>query len=292
MSKNNGWVKLYRSSFLNGYYFSEPFTRWQAWVDLLLLANHTSGFIRARGVKVSVNRGQIGYSMPTLAERWKWSKGKVIRFLSELTEMKQISLQKTNITTLVSILNYEIYQTDDTANSTANNTANRFANGPQTGSQTDTNKNVNKDNKEKKEESKNNSPSESGGISSPTPPVVNGFNYLPDGRSFIEPTSFFYKDDFEGLPDDNVAAIVCFFQTTKSIDVEAEMVKSLWEVFKTQELTEQKPYRNKSDVYRHFLNWSKKQSFSRPPRPRVSKAKAIEPQKQPLNLQNLANRYD
>ena len=72
-------------------WLAEPFTRGQAWVDLLLLANHKEGFIRRRGVLVAVERGQVGYSEEALAARWKWSKGKVRRFLSELARLSRVS---------------------------------------------------------------------------------------------------------------------------------------------------------------------------------------------------------
>lgn len=129
----DGWIKLHRKITETDGYFSEPFCRNMAWVDLLLLANHDTDFFRCRGVKVQVLRGQCGYSEPTLSKRWKWSKGKVRRFLDELKMDNRIVLQKNNVTTLISILNYNTYQTNDTANGTAN------------GPQTDTNKNVKND---------------------------------------------------------------------------------------------------------------------------------------------------
>jgi hypothetical protein len=79
-----GWIKLYRKLQQNDLWTFEPFTRGQAWVDLLLLANHKDGFIRVRGIRVEVKRGQVGWSEIKLAERWKWSRGKVRRFLFEL----------------------------------------------------------------------------------------------------------------------------------------------------------------------------------------------------------------
>lgn len=106
----SGWIKLYRSSFNNKLYFSDPFTRWQAWTDLILLANHKDGVIRKRGVKVIVERGQLGHSERTLAKRWKWSRGKVRRFLDELKMEQQVIPQKTNVTTLLTIVNYNEYQ--------------------------------------------------------------------------------------------------------------------------------------------------------------------------------------
>ena len=79
-------------------------------MDLVLLANHKEGIIRKRGIKVIVERGQLGHSERTLAKRWRWSRGKVRRFLDELETEQQIVPQKTNTTTLITIVNYEMYQ--------------------------------------------------------------------------------------------------------------------------------------------------------------------------------------
>lgn len=64
--------------------FSEVFTRLQAWIDLLIIANNDESYIYVRGNKVEIKRGQIGKTQDTLAERWRWSRGKVVRFLDEL----------------------------------------------------------------------------------------------------------------------------------------------------------------------------------------------------------------
>jgi hypothetical protein len=135
----DGWIKIHRQITENPYYFSEAFTRGQAWVDMLIIANHREGFFYKRGIKVVVSRGQIGYDVDTLSKRWKWSRGKVERFFSELEKDSQIVRQKNNVTTLISIINYDLYQGDDKANSEAD--------GQQTANQTSTNKN---DKKKKK----------------------------------------------------------------------------------------------------------------------------------------------
>jgi Domain of unknown function (DUF4373) len=103
---------------------------------------------------------------------------------------------------------------------------------------------------------------EKSGTAVPEPQQVSGFNYLPDGRSYIEPTVFFTSADFNGLPEANNKAVALLLKSTKNISVESVRLDELWEVFKVQELTFQKPYRNREDVFRHFGNWTKKQSFS------------------------------
>lgn len=141
----DGWIKLYRQIQDNPLWTSEPFTRGQAWVDLLVLANHKKGFLRVRGQLVEVERGQVGWSQVKLAKRWSWSRGKIIRFLNELETKQQIEQQKNNITSVISIVNFEYYQGGGTANETADSTTD----GQQTDSRRYTNKNE-KNNKKKK----------------------------------------------------------------------------------------------------------------------------------------------
>ena len=131
-----GWIKLYRSSFENKLYFAEPFTKWQAWTDLILLANHKDGFYFNNGRKVLVPRGSVGRSGKELAQRWGWSINKVFRFLHFLNmpDVRQVNLQKNNVTTLITILNYDKYQKGEYAEWNADEDTD--------GTQTETYKNV------------------------------------------------------------------------------------------------------------------------------------------------------
>lgn len=108
-------------------WLADPFTRAQAWVDLLLLANHKDGYVRKRGIKIDLKRGDVGWSQRELAKRWKWSRGKVGRFMSELCFSKSPKMipqngpQNNNVIAYYSIINYDRYQGDGPQN------------GPQTG---------------------------------------------------------------------------------------------------------------------------------------------------------------
>lgn len=136
-----GWIKLYRKIADSQSYFSEPFCRNMAWIDLLILANHEVGHYRCRGMKITVKRGQVGTGLEALSLRWKWSRGKVERFLKELEDDSMVVRQKTNVNTLITIKKYNDYQEKDNADSKANSKANSKADGQQTVKQTETNKN-------------------------------------------------------------------------------------------------------------------------------------------------------
>lgn len=116
-------------------YLSEPFTKIQAWIDLLLLAAYKDGYTYVRGIRVDYKRGQVVMSLEMLAKRWMWSKAKVLRYLRVLGSETQVLLQKSNVTTLISIVNYERYQAgeyaddipNEYANDTPNDTPNEYA---------------------------------------------------------------------------------------------------------------------------------------------------------------------
>lgn len=126
MGNSQGWIRLHRQIMETPEWLAEPFTRGQAWVDLLLLANHETGFIRKRGILIAVDRGQVGYSEESLAERWQWSRGKVRRFLIELARLSRISHKisektipkKTSVSSLINIINYDKYQMNSTEDDT------------------------------------------------------------------------------------------------------------------------------------------------------------------------------
>lgn len=144
-----GYIKLWRKIQDNSLW-KEPrvFSRAEAWIDMLMLANHEKGHIRKRGILIEVGRGEIGWSEVELAKRWKWSRGKVRRFFSELSSKtvqqieQKIEHQNKYVTSRYLILNYEFYHGDSTAKDTAKET--------EGGQQTDSKRYRNKNDKNEK----------------------------------------------------------------------------------------------------------------------------------------------
>lgn len=118
MNKNNpnsNYFFVNRELLHSSRWLSEPFTRGQAWIDLFGLAQHSKGYFRVRGIKIEVERGQLAYSQVTLAKRWKWSRNKVRRYLKELEKDKDMKQQNNEVTTIITILKYNDWQANDTA---------------------------------------------------------------------------------------------------------------------------------------------------------------------------------
>ena len=139
----NGWFVVHRKLLRSDFWTTEPFSRAQAWVDLIGLANFQDGHIRVRGNLVDVPRGSVGWSVVKLATRWKWSRGKAIRFLNELEAEQQIVQHKHAVSTVIAIANYGRYQLDGTADGTAD--------GQQTVQQTDSRRYTKEEEEERKE---------------------------------------------------------------------------------------------------------------------------------------------
>ena len=111
-------------------WLSEKFTRGQAWIDMIGLANHSPGWIRANGKRIDLQRGDLGWSKEHLAQRWRWTRKKVQRFFSELEADGMISVIKTQPTTVVSLCNYEHFQLNGSQSDPVNDSADDSADDP------------------------------------------------------------------------------------------------------------------------------------------------------------------
>ena len=105
-----GWISLHRQISENDLWLAEPFSKGQAWVDLILLANHKDNSFFKRGIRIIVKRGQVAWSEKALSARWKWSRNKVRKFLELLIFEHQILVSKSNVTQIITIKKYEDYQ--------------------------------------------------------------------------------------------------------------------------------------------------------------------------------------
>lgn len=108
---NMGWIKLHRKiQECSLWADDEPFDRRSAWVDLLLLVNHEPKRILVDGKGKTIETGQRLTSTLKLAERWRWSVPRVRRFLTLLEEEQMITTERTPRGTVLTIVNYGVFQ--------------------------------------------------------------------------------------------------------------------------------------------------------------------------------------
>jgi len=107
-----GFIKLYRGICDNPLWNVKPFSKGQAWVDLLLLANHTESHALIGNGKIHVKRGQVFRAIHTLEDRWGWSSKKVRLFLKFLENEKMVTTKGTTQGTFITIENWDLYQVE------------------------------------------------------------------------------------------------------------------------------------------------------------------------------------
>ncbi len=111
--KSTGYIYLHRSVML-ARFFRDKFCKPMAWIDLLMLANHSEATIMVRAKPITLKRGQVGYSQESLAKRWKWSRQKVSGFLEYLENEHMVERVNEQVNkylkSVITIVNYDYYQ--------------------------------------------------------------------------------------------------------------------------------------------------------------------------------------
>lgn len=130
MSKDKGYILLHRSILDNRDIWDtgEPFTKRDAWIDLLLLTQHSE----YRGIE----RGQCATSMGWLMRRWKWSKKRVHHFLHHLEDLGMVTIKGTTKGTTLTIVNYDKFQNMGNTKGTTKGTTKGNTKGNAKGTQT------------------------------------------------------------------------------------------------------------------------------------------------------------
>lgn len=105
-----GWITLHRKILDNFLWDDKPFTKGQAWIDLILLANHENKKTIFDGNVIEVKRGEKITSIRLLSERWGWSTTKTKKFLNVLQNEKMLTYKSNTKNTVYSIVNYNDYQ--------------------------------------------------------------------------------------------------------------------------------------------------------------------------------------
>ncbi|HCZ3839945.1 TPA: DnaD domain-containing protein [Staphylococcus aureus] len=202
-----GWISIDRS-IQNHWLFKEKrtFSKFEAWIYLLMEANHSKAKVPIGNQIVTVERGQRLTSILTLSDLFNWSRFKVKTFLDLLESDGMLEVKTTSKYTLITIVNYDFYQSEQGRNQHQNDikpTSKQHQSNINPTSkqhQTNTNNNDNKDNKDNNEKNVNNEKKK-----------TTAFDFFQDnGFGFI--TSYnlddlnYYLDSFENDSDEIVTA--------------------------------------------------------------------------------------
>lgn len=199
-----GWISIDRS-IQNHWLFKEKrtFSKFEAWIYLLMEANHSKAKVPIGNQIVTVERGQRLTSILTLSDLFNWSRFKVKTFLDLLESDGMLEVKTTSKYTLITIVNYDFYQSEQGRNQHQNDikptSKQHQSNINPTSKQHQTNTN-NNDNKDNNEKNVNNEKKK-----------ATAFDFFQDnGFGFI--TSYnlddlnYYLDSFENDSDEIVTA--------------------------------------------------------------------------------------
>lgn len=118
MADKQGFIKLYRKLQDHWLWQDKPFSKGQAWIDLILMANYKDGSVIFDNGKIEVKAGSFVTSLRKLADRWGWSISKVSRFLFLLENEKMLIQNRDTKKTVITLENYDVFQGKKTANGT------------------------------------------------------------------------------------------------------------------------------------------------------------------------------
>lgn len=116
----NDFLPLNRKIMKHWLWDDKPFSKGQAWIDLLMLANYTDKKKPKNGEIITCKRGSVNLSMTQLSDRWGWDRRTVKRFLDLLENDNMVSVDSTTHGTTITIINYEVFNNPCTTNSTTN----------------------------------------------------------------------------------------------------------------------------------------------------------------------------
>lgn len=141
-----GWICIHRKIRECWIWEDKPFAMGQAWIHLLLRANHEDGKMLFDKKLITIRRGQILTSIRKLSTEWGWSKERTSNFLSLLEQDNMLIKKSSNRATLLTIINYGVYQDLCDSHKDTDKDTERTVTGTQGGQSLATNNNVNNDN--------------------------------------------------------------------------------------------------------------------------------------------------
>ena len=117
-----GWISLHRKILENPILNrSRVYSPFEAWIWLLLKANHKDNKFMLGSELVKVEKGSMITSQKKLCKQFRWGSTKLRNFLKVLQKDKMLLLKTNTQSTQITICNYRTYQDSQTANKTQTN---------------------------------------------------------------------------------------------------------------------------------------------------------------------------
>lgn len=107
----SGFYLMHRGWQDHSIFRNEAFSRRDAFVWMIEEAAFQDGEVWIGGTMLRLKRGQFSHSLRFMAKAWKWDEAKVRRFLKSTQEAKIIDASTDAGQTVITICNYDKYQT-------------------------------------------------------------------------------------------------------------------------------------------------------------------------------------
>lgn len=101
-----GYIKLPKGVFYDPSFQGEKYSRREAFLDLILMANLEPSDMQFRGETIHVGRGELSCSIRSFAAKWGWSVGKVHSVFKEFENEHKIERRTEHSICLISIVSY------------------------------------------------------------------------------------------------------------------------------------------------------------------------------------------
>ena len=107
---SGGVFAVSRGIFEHEFFEDEPFTEREAWIWLIREAAWKPRKVRSPTGPITIQRGHCSCSVRFLADRWKWSKSRVGRFLHRFQKQDMIGTASGTGQMVITICKYDEYQ--------------------------------------------------------------------------------------------------------------------------------------------------------------------------------------
>ena len=133
--EGKGWIALHRSVRQRKDWYSNSGRKaneFEAWLELMFMANWKQSELEDRGECIKVRRGQVLTSISSLARRFRWTWKKTNGWLKRQERIGEMEVQRTKSRTIITLCDYNTTQfevpTDDRTNEPTDpgNRANRI----------------------------------------------------------------------------------------------------------------------------------------------------------------------
>lgn len=231
----SGYIKLHRNIEQHWIWQNPRRTQW--WIQLIFMAAWEPQQVSFGNETFTLQRGQIATTYRTLTRRFSCTNQAVFNFLAILETHKMITKETSHKMTLITIVNYDLYQQDMVASE------NQDATKKHTSSKRKIERKVERKIEQIKEERKE------------------------EEKNIIITSHISREKDLEFFEELKTSEVF-FEQCAMTLKIGISALKEYLQMFSAEMLLQEKFHKSSADYRQHFFNWVKIQ-LTKGPRPTI-----------------------